>query len=122
MSVENLKEYAQRCATEPELRAKARELGMSDLLGHMQHADSLGLGWSEGDMVALRKEIVPDEEIGHLSEKDMEAVAGGAVTLTTVAMVVGFAVAAGLAAGAGAGAMAGSAGAGGAAAAGRGGW
>lgn len=122
MSVENLKEYARRCANEPELRAKARELGMSDLRGHMQHADSLGLDWSEGDMVALRKEVVPDEEIGDLSEEDMEAVAGGIVTLTTVSMVVGFAIAAGIVAGAGAGAMAGAAGAGGAAAAGKGGW
>ena len=87
MSVENLKEYARRCATEPELRAVARELGASDVDGHVRHAADLGLDWTMTDMIAFRKEVIDAEEgFDGLTEEDMEQIAGGAVTTTAVAV------------------------------------
>ena len=35
MSIENLREYTRRCATDPELRETAKTIGMMDLQGHM---------------------------------------------------------------------------------------
>ena len=99
MSVENLKEYARRCASEPELRAKAKEIGMSDMDEHMRHAESLGLGWTLDDMVAFRKEMIDDQgDLEDLSEEDLEQVAGGVVTATAVAVAGSVAVIGGVAA------------------------
>ena len=85
MSVENLKEYVRRCAAEPELRAKAKEIGMSDMDEHMRYAESLGLAWTKGDLAAFRKEAIEAEgDLEDLSEEDLEKVAAGAVTATVV--------------------------------------
>ena len=125
MSVENLKEYARRCAEEPELRAKAKALGVSDVEGHMREAGSLGLHWTMDDMVALRKEVADavdaEGELDGLSEEELEQVAGGAVTATVAA--VSAAVVAAMAVGAvGAGAAAGAVAGGAVAGAAGGGW
>ncbi len=108
MSVENLKEYARRCTAEPELRAKAKEIGMSDMDEHMRHAESLGLAWTKGDLAAFRKEVIDAEgDLQDLSQEDLEQIAAGVITASAVIAVaaivgVGAAVgAAGLAAGAG---------------------
>ena len=90
MSVENLKEYARRCATEPELRAVARELGASDLEGHVRHAASLGLDWTMDDMVAFRKEMLDAEDgSGSLTEEELEQTVGGTSTISAAAVVAG---------------------------------
>ena len=120
MSVENLKEYARRCAADPALRAAARDIGMTDMDEHMRHAESLGLGWDRSDLVSFRKEMIDSEgDLVDLSEEELEEIAGGGIT-TTAAVVVGVAVGvgAGIAVGAAAGASAGGA----VAAAGHGGW
>ena len=121
MSVENVKEYARRCATDPELRARAKELGMADMEEHMRQAENLGLDWTRGDLVIFRKEMIDAEgSLEDLSEEELEQIAGGGFSATVAA-----AVAVGAAVGAGAGAVvgAGAAGAvGGASAAGDGGW
>ena len=120
MSVENLKEYARRCATEPELLARAREFGMTDLDEHMRQSESLGLDWNRDDMVAFRKEMIDAEgDLNDLSEEELAEIAGGGVT-TTAVVAVG--VSAGVAAGAVAGGAATAAVVGGATAAGDGGW
>ena len=106
MSVENLKEYARRCATEPELRARAKALGMADTEGHMREAVALGLDWTMDDLTAFRKEVVDDESLNELSAEDLEQIAGGVITLTTVVAV---AVGAGVVAGAGVAVVAGGA-------------
>ena len=115
MSLENLKEYAQRCANEPELRETVKTIGMTDLEGQMRYAESLGLEWTMEDMAALRKEAVDSSEDGleELSEEELEQIAGGVFTAT--AAVVGS-----VAAVAGAGVVVGAAGVGTAAAGG--GW
>ena len=119
MSVENLKEYARRCAIDPELRAVAKDIGMDDLDEHMRHAESMGLDWNRADLVAFRREITdPDGEFVDLTEEELAEIAGGGVT-TTLAVVV--CAAAGVAAGAVVGAAAGGAAAG-AATSGSGGW
>ena len=90
MSLENLKEYARRCATEPELRAVARELGASDLEGHIRQAAGLGLDWTMDDMNAFRKEVFDAEDgFDGLTDEELEEIAGGAVSATAVAIVVG---------------------------------
>ena len=108
MSVENLKEYARRCASEPELAAEAKAIGLEDLEGQMRHAGSLGLAWGEDDLAAFRSEVTNAEgEIEDISEDELSKVAGGLVTVT--AAVVGAAVAGGAAAGAVVGVAAGGA-------------
>ena len=121
MSVENLKEYAHRCAAEPELRAKAKAIGVADLDEHMRHAGSLGLDWTMDDMSAFRKEVLDadGDELADLSEEELEQIAGGVVA-AVVAVSVG--LVAGVAAGVGVGAVAGGVAAGAATAAGGGGW
>ena len=118
MSVENLKEYARRCTADPELRATAKTIGMTDVEEHRRHAASLGLDWNPDDLVAFRKEVIDDEEdLVDLTEEELERVAGG-IAATTVAV----AVAVGVGVGAGVGVAASTASAGGATAAGDGGW
>jgi lactobin A/cerein 7B family class IIb bacteriocin len=85
MSVENLKEYARRCAADPFLREKAKALGASNVDGQIGHATLLGLPWARADLDAFRKEMEAD---GELTEEELEQVAGGLVT-TTAAAVVG---------------------------------
>ena len=78
MSIENLKEYTRRCATEEDLLMRAKEIGMSDLDSHMSLAGSLGLEWSMDDMVAFRKELLDlDEDLGPLDEEELQRIAGG---------------------------------------------
>ena len=75
MSLENLKEYAQRCANEPELRETAKTIGMTDLEGQMRYAESLGLEWTMEDMAALRKEATDSEDgLEELSEEELEQI------------------------------------------------
>ena len=119
MSVENLKEYARRCAEEPELRARARAIGTEDMEAHQRHAASLGLDWTMNDMITFRREMVDatgDDE--SLTEEELEQVAGGAATIVMLAAAVVAAVVTTAAVGAVAGTAAG----GGVAAAGKGGW
>ena len=104
MSLENLKEYARRCATEEDLRSKAKEIGVSNLDAHMSLAGSLGLDWSAEDMKNLQREVFSSHDnVDDLSEEELEMVAGGLVT-TTAAVVVGAGAAAGVVVGAGVGA------------------
>ena len=99
MSIENLKEYARRCATEPELRARAKALGLSDIEGHIREAGSLGLDWTSDDLDAFRKEVIDAEgDLDDLSEEELEQVAGGIVS-STAALAVGVAVGVGVGAG-----------------------
>ena len=94
MSVENIKEYAKRCSSEPELREKAAAIG-EDIQEHMRHAEDLGLPWSMADMAAYRRELVDsDDEITDLGEDDLDQIAGGFVTSTAVAVVAVVAAAA----------------------------
>ena len=117
MSVQNLKEYARQCASDPALLAKAKEFGLMNIDQHMQQAGTLGLDWTMEDMVAFRKEIIDSEgELVDLDADELEMVAGGLIT-TTAAVVVG-----GVAAGAVVGGAVGAAVGGGVAAAGDGGW
>ena len=118
MSLANLKEYTRRCANEPELRGRAKAIGMSNIDEHMHHAKSLGLEWTRRDMVSFRDELVDSaDDLADLSDEDLEQVAGGLFSVTIVS-----ALAVGAGVGAGVGAVAGTAAAGGAAAAGGGGW
>ena len=117
MSLENLKEYAHRCASDPELLAKAKEFGILDMEEHMCQSSILGLDWTMDDMVAFRKEVIDsDDEFRDLSEDELEQIAGGLVTSTAAA------VAASVAVGASVGAALGAALGGGLTAAGDGGW
>ncbi|MCY4431907.1 MAG: hypothetical protein OXC11_16160 [Rhodospirillales bacterium] len=109
MSLENLKEYARRCAPEPDLRAEAKALGTSDIDGHIRHAGNLGLDWTAQDMVAFRKEVIDaGGDLEDLSEEELEQVAGGAVS-TTMAVAAAAIAALGVAGGVTAGAVAGAA-------------
>ena len=119
MSLENLKEYARRCATEPEMRQSAREIGIEDVEEHMSLAESLGLKWGRKDMLAYRRELVEGDDLEDISQEDLEQIAGGVCTITAVVVV---SVVAGAAAGGAAGAAAGTAAGGGASAAGDGNW
>ncbi len=119
MSVENLKEYARRCAADPELRAVAKDIGLGDVDEHMRHAGSMGLDWDRGDLVEFRKELSDGEDFEDLSEEELEQIAGGFATATALAVI---GVAAGAVAGVAAGGVVGGVAVGAVGAAGRGGW
>jgi hypothetical protein len=102
MSLEALKEYGRRCLEEPELRRKAKDIGISNVQGQMEHARSLGLEWDTGDMAAWVRETGADTE---LSEEQLEGVAGGFFTVTAAVVCTG--VAAGVATGVAVGAAVG---------------
>ena len=119
MSVENLKEYARRCAADPELRAVAKDIGLGDVDEHMRHAGSMGLDWDKDDLVVFRKELGDGEDLEDLSEDELEQIAGGFVTATALAVV---GAVAGAAAGIAVGGIAAGVAVGAVGAAGRGGW
>ena len=120
MSVENLKEYARRCAVDPELRTAAKDIGMGNMDEHMRQAESIGLAWDRSDLVEFQKEMTGTEgDLEDISEEELDQVAGGVIT-TTAAVAVGVGV--GLVAGGVVGGAVGAAVGGGASAAGRGGW
>ena len=105
MSVENIHEYVRRCMNEPELHEAAKGIGLADIEGHMHHADSLGLGFSQDDLAAFRRDVLAsDGEFGDddLTVEELERVAGG-IAATTVAVGVGVGAAVGGAVGAAAG-------------------
>ena len=108
MSLENLREYARRCAVEPELRAAAEDLGVSDIEGHMRHAGGLDLDWTLDDMAAFRKEMLDTNggEFEDLSEEELEQIAGGVVSAIAVAVGVAAGVAGGVVVGTATGAAA----------------
>lgn len=87
MSIEDLKEYGRRAAEDPELRAKAKEIGLENIEGQIAQAKTLGLEFTAADMEALGNEVA-----GELSEDQLELVAGGAVTTTVAAVAAGAAV------------------------------
>ena len=89
MSVENLKEYARRCATEPELRVKAKEFGFTNMDEHMRQARNLDLEWTPSDFAAFRKEVIDAEgDLEDLGEEELEQIAGGVIS-AIAAVVVG---------------------------------
>jgi predicted ribosomally synthesized peptide with nif11-like leader len=88
MSVENLKKYGELCSTDEHVRARAKEIGLQDLGGHIAYGKSLGLEFSMEDFAALSKEVGLDEK-NELSEEDLKKVAGGYATLTAFVIVIG---------------------------------
>ncbi len=86
MSVENLKEYARRCASDPVLRERAKEIGATNIDEQIAHSRSLGLEWTKEDLQEFKREL---EAEGELSEEDLENVAGGVVTATAAGVAAG---------------------------------
>lgn len=84
MSVENLKNYGRTCAESPELAAKAKEIGVDNIPGQIEHAKSLGFEWDADDLKALAAETGED-----ISDRDLEDISTNAVTVSAVAAVVG---------------------------------
>lgn len=76
MSIEDLKKYGQMCATKPDVRQKAKAIGIDNVDGQIAYAKELGLLFTAADMVALAKEAGLSST-NELSEGDMEKVAGG---------------------------------------------
>lgn len=114
MSLLNLKEYARRCGSDPELRENAKAIGIENIDEHIRVAADMGLDWTWSDLKAFQKELGDAQEgLEDLSEEELEQVAGGAFSVTLVtSLVVGAAVGAavgGAAAGASVGAATGTA-------------
>ena len=87
MSIEDLKGYSKRVQEDPEVKVEAKKLGISDLAGQIDYAKGLGYSFSMEDIQELAKEVAPAE--GELSEEDLESVAGGFITVSAAAAVVG---------------------------------
>ncbi len=88
MSVQDLKKYGKMAAEDPKVRAEAKKIGLMNVKGQSAYAKTLGLNFDEADMQALSRESIPK---GDLSEKDLQAVAGGIASATALA-VAGLAV------------------------------
>ena len=86
MSVADLKAYGKRAATDPVVRARAKEIGLQNIAGQAAYAKTLGFTFSAEDMAQLAKESTPK---GELSDDQLKNVAGGVVT-TTVAVIGGW--------------------------------
>ncbi len=86
MSVEDFKKYGQMIAEKPEVRAKAKQIGIADIRGQAAYAKTLGLSFTQDDVAKVVKEASASSE--ELSEEQLEKVAGGAIS-TTAAAVVG---------------------------------
>jgi len=98
MSVEHLKEYARRCATEPELRARAKAIGFADPDAHIEHGKSLGLEFSMEDAITYRNQVVgADMEMAEVGSEELDQIAGGVVSVTSIAVGIAVGAAAGLA-------------------------
>ena len=87
MSIEALKDYSKRVMEDPEVKVEAKKLGIGDLAGQIDYAKGLGYSFSMEDIQELAKEVAPAE--GELSEEDLESVAGGLITVSVAAAVVG---------------------------------
>jgi predicted ribosomally synthesized peptide with nif11-like leader len=101
MGIEDLKKYGKMCEEDEKIRARAKEIGIKDLDGQIAYAKTLGLDFSKEDFNALASEAGLDGK-NELSEEELKKVAGGFLSTTLAAAVVGF-LAAGLAGGAAAG-------------------
>lgn len=87
MSVEALRDFGKRVLEDPELKQKAKEIGIANVDGIIDLAKQNGFEISKEDFENLAKEFKANDE---LSEEDLDKVAGGIIT-------VGLAAAAGLA-------------------------
>jgi predicted ribosomally synthesized peptide with nif11-like leader len=85
MSVVDFKKYGQMIAEDEKVRAKAKEIGISDPDGQIAYAKTLGLEFTVNDMEDLVKEAGVSKD--ELSEEDLEKVAGG--VFSTIAAVIG---------------------------------
>lgn len=86
MSVADFKKYGQMIAEQPEVRAKAKEIGLGDVDGQIKYAKTLGLEFTQDDLAKAVKEASASSK--ELSEEQLEKVAGGAIS-TTAAAVIG---------------------------------
>ncbi len=100
MSIEDFKKYGQMIAQDEKVRARAKEIGVGNVDGQIQYAQTLGLHFTQDDLRQAVKESGASSK--ELSEEQLEQVAGGAITST--AAVVG-AVAGMVAAGVGVAAL-----------------
>jgi predicted ribosomally synthesized peptide with nif11-like leader len=96
MSVADLRAYGQRAAEDAAVRQRAKEIGIDNVSGQIEYAQTLGFNFNENDMMTLAQEAQGDTE---LSEDELEAVSGGFVTSTAVAVVGAAAAVVGAAAG-----------------------
>ena len=87
MSVENLKKFGMLCAENEDVRKRAKEIGLNDLDGLMAYGREMKLDFSSEDLAALAKEAGVSRQ--ELSEEQLEQVAGGIVTTTAAALVLG---------------------------------
>ena len=85
MSVVDFKKYGQMIAEDEKVRAKAKEIGISDPDGQIAYAKTLGLEFTVKDMEDLVKETGVSKD--ELTEEDLEMVAGG--VFSTIAAVIG---------------------------------
>ena len=82
MSVANFMDYVTRIDGDPELKARAAEIGRENLPGQIELARSMGLDFSEEDVRAVAER---EGKSGELSEDDLETVAGGLAVATAIA-------------------------------------
>lgn len=75
MSISDLKSYIESVKTDPEVKAAANAIGMSDLQGQIEFAQTLGYAFGSDDMLALARQQNPSN--GELSEAELASVSGG---------------------------------------------
>ena len=96
MSLEHLKEYARRCATEDAVGKRAKAIELTDLDEHIRHARSLGLEWTLHDLVKFRNQVFgADAELEQVSDEELKMIAGGVPSSSSAAGLAAAAAAAG---------------------------
>ncbi len=85
MSLDDFKKYGKMISDDENVRAKAKEIGINDIDGQISYAKTLGLEFGREDMEAMAKEVGYSQD--ELSEEDLEKIAGGAATVTALAVI-----------------------------------
>lgn len=86
MSVADLKGFSKKCVDDKGLQAKAKEIGLNNVDGLITLGKENGFSFTKDDMLAISKEVEKTHKDA-LNEKQLEAIAGGVVTLTSMAVV-----------------------------------
>ncbi len=83
MSIEDVKKYGQMIAERPEVRARAKEIGLNDVPGQIAYAKTLGFEFTKEDMANAAKEA--GLSTPELSDEQLQKIAGGLVDMANPA-------------------------------------
>ena len=86
MSIETVKEFFIKVTRTPELVERGKEIGTADLSKIVAFGKELDFDFTESDLKEFYLDSIPESD--DLSDEDLAAAAGGAITVTAAVAVV----------------------------------